>query len=300
MTERRFGRYLVELSSDDKPFFPDDHLTKGDLIDYYDRIAETMLPHLRDRPLTLHRFPDGIAGEGFFQQARGDYFPDWLEGLDVDHGGDTGRVTHILCDHRAALVYLANQGTITLHAWLSRRDQLRCPDQIIFDLDPPGDDFEPVRRGARLVKAGMEAAGLVPFLKTTGSRGLHVVAPIRPEAEFGQVRELAKKLAARLADAHPDELTTEQRKNKRRGRLYLDIMRNVFGQTAVAPWSVRAKPGAPVATPLAWRELDDPELGPRSFTVTNVFRRLGQRRDPWAGMTRHAVAPATVEQNLKK
>lgn len=300
MTQQSYGGHQVELSNTDKVFFPDAGITKGDLLEYYERIADTMLPHIRERPLTLNRFPDGIGEDGFFQQARGDYFPHWLDSLDVDHGSSTGHVQHMLANHQASLVYLANQGTVTFHSWLSKTGHLTLPDQVIFDLDPPGDDFEPVRQAARLVAEGMRQCGLTPFVKTTGSRGLHVVAPLKPEAEFEQVRSLARKLAQALSDAYPDQLTTEQRKQKRRGRLYLDIMRNTFGQTAVTPYSVRAKPHAPIATPLEWGELDDHKLGPQRFTLANIFRRMGQRQDPWHDMHRKAVSIRTFEEGVSQ
>ncbi len=184
MTERRIGRHAVQLSHPDKTMFPDIGMSKRGVVDYYERIAEYMLPHIEDRPLTLHRFPDGIDKPGFYQQARGGHFPDWLPGLEIEHGGDTGNVCHVLCDSAAALAYLANQGVIALHAWLSRRDKLHQPDQIIVDLDPPGDDFEPVRQAALQVAAFMRELGLTPFVKTTGSRGLHVIAPIRAGSRF--------------------------------------------------------------------------------------------------------------------
>lgn len=300
MKKRNFGRYRLELTHLTKVFFPDSHLTKGDLVNYYEEIADILLPHIRDRPLTLHRFPDGIIKEGFFQQSRSDYFPDWLPGLEIEHGGETGRVQHVACDHPACLVYLANQGTITLHRWLSRTRHLKQPDMIIFDLDPPGNDFEAVRKGAWKVGQGMREAGMTPYVMTTGSRGLHVVAPLRPEAGFDQVREAAQTLARWLGEHYPDELTTEQRKNKRRGRLYLDVMRNAFGQTAVAPYTVRAKPKAPVATPLDWDELDDPELDAQSYNATNIFQRLAQKGDPWRDMRRRAIKPDTLRKSMEK
>ncbi len=290
----------VPFSHPDKVLFPDDGLTKADLADYYRRVAPVMLPHLAERPLTLHRFPDGIGADGFYQQNRSDHFPDWLPGRRLDHGGDTGEVHHILCQRPADLVYLAGQGTLTLHAWLSHADRPQRPDQLVFDLDPPGGDFEPVRQAARQVRDALRQAGLTPFLKTTGSRGLHVVAPLKPVADFDRVRRACRRLSDHLAARHPDQLTTEQRKNKRRGRLYLDIQRNAFGQTAVAPYAVRARPGAPVATPLDWHELDDPALGPRRYTLGNLFRRLGQKDDPWAGMARHAADPAVLEHALEE
>lgn len=289
MSKSTYGGHRLELSNLDKIFFPDTKLTKGDLIDYYQRISDHILPYIQDRPLTLQRFPEGINKKGFFQQSRSDHYPDWMPGLEIDHGGDTGVKEHILCPDQGGLVYLADQGAITLHSWLSRKNKLKYPDQLIVDLDPSGEDFEPVRKAAKLVRKGMCELGLTPYLKTTGSRGLHVVAPLKPKQNFDRVRELAGRFTKRLAAAHDQQLTTEQRKNKREGRIYLDIMRNAFGQTAVAPFAVRALPGAPVATPLAWDELEDGELGPQSFNIENLFRRLGQKQDPWSGMGRHGV-----------
>lgn len=300
MTERKFGRHTIDLSNLDKTLFPDAGYTKGDLVDYYDQVADIMLPHIKDRPLTLHRFPDGIGKSGFFQQNRADYYPDWLDELSVDHGGDTGQVRHIMTNHKAALVYLANQGAITLHRWLSRQDKLENPDCLIFDLDPPGKDFSPVRQAARWVADAMRELGLTPYVMTTGSKGVHVVAPLRPEADFDGVRDIAQTLAHWLADQHPDDLTTEQRKNKRRGRIYLDVMRNAFGQTAVAPYAIRAIPGAPVATPLDWDELDDTGIEPQTFTLSNILKRLDKQDDPWSGMYRHAVKPSKLGGALKK
>lgn len=300
MTERKIGRYTIDLTNADKVYFPDDKLTKGDLVDYYEKIADTMLPHVKGRPLTLHRFPDGIGKSGFFQQNRSDHYPKWLDELAVDHGGNTGEVRHVLANHKAALVYLADQGVITLHRWLSQQDNIDNPDTLIFDLDPPGEDFGPVREAARWVAEAMRELGMTPYVMTTGSKGVHVVTPLRPEANFDSVRETAQELARWLADQHPDELTTEQRKNKRKGRIYLDVMRNTFGQTAVAPYAVRAKPGAPIATPLEWEELDDKAVKPQTFNLENIMKRVEDRGDPWSGMQRHAVKPANIAEALKR
>lgn len=289
----------IALSHPDKVLFPDDGLTKADLADYYQRVAPLMLPHLRGRALTLHRFPDGIGESGFYQQNRSDHFPDWLPARRIDHGGDTGEVTHIFCERAADLVYLASQATLTLHAWLSQAARPNRPDQLVFDLDPPGDDFAPVRRAAHQIGDALREAGLTPFVKTTGSRGLHVVAPLKPDADFDRVRRACRRLADHLAARHPDALTTEQRKNKRQGRLYLDIMRNAFGQTAVAPYAVRAKPGAPVAMPLDWEEVNDRAIGPRRYTMENAFRRLGQKDDPWADLGRSAAGIDKLEAALE-
>lgn len=302
MSVESFGRYSVELSNLDKALFPDSGITKGDLIDYYREIAEVMIPHLRDRPLTLHRFPDGIDAGGFYQQERSEHFPDWImtrrtpraDGED-DNGGP---VEHVLGNNRATLVYLANQATITLHGWLSRAPRISKPDRLIFDLDPPDEDFDAVRAAAGRVVELMQRLGMNPYAMTTGSRGLHVLAPLRPESDFDETRELAKDMADCLAYRHPDELTVEQRKNKRRGRIYLDVMRNAYAQTSVMPYAVRAQPGAPVATPLELAEVQDPELGPRRWHLGNVRRRLGQKGDPWSDIQRHATAIRSARRKL--
>jgi len=298
----RFGPYRVELSNLDKVLFPEAGITKGDLVEYYRRVAGRLVPHLENRPLTLHRFPDGIGEDGFYQQAAADYFPDWIATVEVERasGSDAAAVRHALCNNAATLVYLANQGTVALHGWLARAPELERPDRLLFDLDPPGDDFAAVRRAARAVAGLMQELGLTPFAMTTGSRGLHVAAPLRPEWPFDRVRELAKDMADWLARRHPDQLTVEQRKAKRGGRIYLDVMRNAYGQTAVAPYSVRALPGAPVATPLALDELEDSALGPQRWTIRNLFRRLGQKDDPWADIGRHAAAPERARDVLSE
>ena len=300
MTIERFGRYSVELSNTDKLLFPDSGISKGDLIDYYRNIAEVMLPHLQDRPLTLQRFPDGIDQQGFYQQESSDYFPDWISTRHTARADDGDAVQHVLCNNQATLVYLANQAVITLHGWLARAPRITRPDRLIFDLDPADNDFTAVRRAARQVAELMQALGMSPFVMTTGSRGLHVVAPLRAEADFDSVRSLAQDMAALLAERHADALTVEQRKNKRRGRIYLDVMRNSYGQTAVSPYSVRALPGAPVATPLDLAELGDRRLDPQRWHLKNILRRLGQKDDPWADMARHGVTASRAQRALRQ
>lgn len=292
----------VELTHPDRPYFPDAGITKGDVVDYYRRVADVMLPHLRGRPLTLQRFPEGIEGEGFFQKEASEHFPDWIERVSVEK--EDGRVRHALVEDAAGLVYLANQGTLTFHTWLSRADRLRTPDRLIFDLDPPatddgkGEDFRPVREGARALRELLEGLGLPSFVMTTGSKGLHVAVPLRREGDFDEVRAFARGAAERLAADHPDRFTVEQRKAKRRGRVFLDFLRNGYAQTAVAPYSVRARPGAPVATPLDWSELGSGELRPDRYTVRNLFRRLAQKDDPWAEIEAEAVSLEGAAERL--
>ncbi|MDX1595271.1 MAG: ATP-dependent DNA ligase, partial [Gammaproteobacteria bacterium] len=252
----------------------------------------------RDRPLTLQRFPDGLDADGFFQQQRADHFPGWLPGQRLDRADGSGRVAHVLCNEPADLRYLADQGTVTFHGWLSRRGAIDRPDRLLFDLDPPGSSFEPVRFAARELRALLRELGLTPFLMTTGSRGAHVVVPIEPRSGFDAVRRFANAVADLLARRHPERLTTAQRKNAREGRLFLDVQRNSRGQTGVLPYSLRARPGAPVATPLDWRELDRDTLDAQSYRLDNLRQRLGAKRDPWAGIDRHAARLDSVRPRL--
>ena len=287
-------RAAVEISNPDKALFPDG-LTKANLARYYERIAETMLPHVRGRPVHMQRFPDGIEGNEIQQKQAPDYFPDFVERARVKRKRG-GSVDHVVIENEETLVYLADQACITPHVWLSRIDKVDHPDQVIFDLDPPGRDLEPVRAAARALKELLEETGLAAYLKTTGSRGLHVVAPLDRSADFDEVRTFARKLAALLAEREPKRFTVEQRKEKRRGRLYLDTARNAYAQTAVAPYAVRALPGAPIACPLEWRELDRVE--PRQFTVRNIARRLARKDDPWAEIRSDAHSLRRAQRRL--
>jgi bifunctional non-homologous end joining protein LigD len=292
----KVGRLTVALTNTGKVLFPDDGITKGDLIGYYQAAADVMLPYLRDRPVAMARYPDGITGERIFQKNVGRHFPDWIPRVEVGKQG--GQLCQVVCTKAADLVYLANQATIELHPFLSRvgqedsPDQLHRPDMLIFDLDPPDTGhFEAVRTAAlRLREILEDDLGLAAFVKTTGSKGLHVQVPLNGREEFDPVREFARDVAALLAAAEPDLVTVEQRKDARHGPVYADIMRNAYAQTAVAAYSVRARPGAPVATPVSWDEVADPALAADSFTLRTLSDRLaqlGKTGDPWAGMSRH-------------
>ena len=278
----------IEISSVDKVFFPDAGITKGDVLDHYQAVAAVMVPHLAGRPLTLQRFPDGIEGSGFYQKDASGHFPGWIRTVEVDKRSGRGTVDHVVCDDEATLMYLADQGTVTFHVGPAPADDLEHPDIVVFDLDPPEDGgSDDLRAGVRIVWDSLEEVGLTPFLQTTGSKGFHVVAPIEPGPSFDEVRRDLRDLADVLAQREPDLLTTAQRKDKREGRIYLDLGRNAFGQTYVAPYSVRPRDGAPVATPIDRDELGRAE--PRYYTVGNIRRRLGQKDDPWAGMRSRAV-----------
>lgn len=274
----------IQVPRPEKLLFPRDGITKADLVDYYLRIAPVMVPHLRGRPLMLQRFPDGIEGKSFYQKDASDYFPDWVRRVEVPKAG--GTVDHVVCDDAATLVYLASQACITPHAWTSRVDRLDRPDRMIFDLDPPGERFDLVRRAARELRRLLEGLGLAPFLMTTGSRGAHVVVPLDRQDDVDAVRVFAHAVADLMARRDPSRLTIEQRKAKRGERLFIDVMRNGYAQTAVPPYAVRPLRGAPVATPLDWRELG--AGGPQRHSLRTIFRRLARKPDPWAAIDRDA------------
>jgi bifunctional non-homologous end joining protein LigD len=292
------GRRRVPLTNPDKVLFPDVGVTKSDLVTYYRDVAGVMVPHIRGHPLMLQRCPDGIRGECFYQKHASAYFPDWIATVDAPKEG--GVVHHVVCNDEATLAYLAGQACIGFHSWLSRADRLERPDRIIFDFDPSGHDFDDVRSGAKSTARLLEQLGLEPFVATTGSRGLHVVAPIERRSSFDEVRAFARRAAELLAAADPEHLTVEARKQARRGRVLIDIMRNGYAQTAIAPYSVRVLPGAPVATPLSWPELDDRRLGPQRFGVANVRQRLAAHGDPWSVMASHARSLAGARRLLEE
>ncbi|KUM85618.1 MULTISPECIES: non-homologous end-joining DNA ligase [Streptomyces] len=296
----RAGKRTVEVHRPDKVLFPGGdgakEYTKADLVDYYRAVAPFMLPHLRGRPLMLERHPDGLDGPRFMQKNTPDSYPEWISRVEVPKEG--GTVCHTVCDDTATLLYLADQACLTLHRWLSRAGSVERPDRMVFDLDPAGDDdFALVREAAGLLGELLDELSLPSALMTTGSRGLHVVVPLNGRHDVDEVREFAKDVADTLVAGHPDRLTTAARKKDRGDRLYLDIQRNAYAQTAVAPFTVRAKPGAPVATPMAWAQLDDPGLDARRWTIADAVEQA--RTDPWAGVMakRRALGPARRRLN---
>ena len=289
----------VTITHPDKVLFPGDGVTKGDLAAYYERVAEWMLPHVKGRPVSMQRFPDGIDGKGFFHKDVPDYFPDWVRRVDV--AKHDGRVTHAIASDARTLVYLVGQNTITPHVWLSRADRIDQPDRLVIDLDPPpGSDFDTVRRGARQAGELLREIGLEPFAQVTGSKGIHVWTPIRRRAPFDDAKELSNDLAGLLAARHPDELTTEFRKAQRAGRILVDVARNRYAQTVVPPYAARPLPGAPVATPIEWDELSDARLRPDGWSVRTVLGRLESAGDPWAQMQAHAKGLSAPRRALRR
>ncbi len=292
----RVDRREIEISRPEKVLFPDDGITKGDLIEYYARIAPRILPHVRDRPLTLERYPNGINTKRFFQKEVSSYFPTWIRTITVPKVG--GTVTHVLCNDTATLVYIANQACVTPHIFLSRADKLTVPDQLVFDLDPQDDDFEPVRSTALAFKQLLDDLGLPAFLKTTGSRGLHVVVPLRRRENFDAVRTFGRDLAGIIVSQAPEARTMENLKANRGNRVFIDTNRNGYAQLVAPAYAVRARRGAPVSVPLAWSELRKKNLRSNSFTIRTIFDRLELTTDPWADFWRSGVSLISARRRL--
>jgi bifunctional non-homologous end joining protein LigD len=291
------GRPEPPLSNLDKIFWPDEKITKGDVIDYYREVADVLVPHLRDRPFTMKRYPDGITGGHFFQKDAPKHMPDWIPTAAFPATSRDDRrkrmINYPLVNEPAALIWMANMGCIDMNAWYSRADKAERPDFVLFDLDPtPEVGFAGAVEAAQLVKVALEAVGLRGYPKTSGADGIHVLVPLVRRYGYDDSRKLSATLARALAESHPDLITTEWSKARRRGVL-IDANQNGPGRTIASVYSVRPRPGAPVSTPVEWDELT-PELTPEDFTMEVVLGRVADRGDLYAPVLedRQALGPA--------
>lgn len=265
----------IEISHPDKIIFPDLSITKLDMVIYYEKIADYILPYLKDRPLTLERFPEGIQDEGFYQKHAQDYYPDFLERITLDT--EEGKATEILCNNKKSIIYLANQGTVVFHVWQSKKDTLNQPDKIILDLDPSGSaGYSKLKRASHILEEYFQNKKQETYPILTGKRGIHICQDISPKRDFDAIRMELRETCESLVDSHPTLFTIEMRKNKRDGKIFLDYVRNAYGQTTVCPFSLRPTPNASVATPLEWREFDTIRSADQ-YTYHNIFRRLGAK-----------------------
>jgi bifunctional non-homologous end joining protein LigD len=281
------GARRIEISHPDKALFTRPKITKLELARYYELVAGAMLPHIRGRPLALQAFPNGIDRNGFFLKSIPKYFPDWITTATVPKRG--GSLTQAIANDAATLVYLAGQNVVTPHVWLSRADQPRQPDRLILDFDPAtGVSFAEVRAAARDAGERLRDAGLSPHAMVTGSRGVHVLCPLRRGPSFEEVHRFARALAeAMVADA-PEHLTLEWHRENRGRRIYVDVNRINYAQHAVAPYGVRPRRRGPVAMPIAWEELSDPKCKPDRWTIRDAPARLDSQGDAWKGIGRRA------------
>ena len=294
----KIGSREMEITRPEKILFPEDGITKGELIEYYASIAPRILPHLRNRPLTLERYPDGIHKQRIFQKEVSSYFPQWIRRIAVKKVG--GVVNQLVCNDVATLVYIANQACVTPHIFLSRIDKLDVPDQMVLDLDPQGEDFELVRSTARAFKKLLDDLELPAYLKTTGSRGLHVVVPLQRREGFDSVRDFARELARIVVSQAPEERTLESLKVNRGGRVFIDTNRNAYAQLVAPAYAVRARKGAPVSVPLDWSELKKKNLRSDGVTIRTIFDRLAKVGDPWEDFWRSGVSLAKARRKLER
>lgn len=280
----------IELSNGDRILFPKVRITKKELVDYYVAVAPLMMPLIKDHILTLQRYPSGIHAEGFYQKDAGSYFPSWIKKVKITRK-EGGVVNYVVATSQATIVYLANQATITFHTWLSRVNKVQYPDRMIFDLDPSGKDFNEVRQAALAIKDILDGFSMRSFVMATGSRGLHVVVPLRRIYTFDEVAQAAYHCAELLIQQAPKKYTLEVRKQKRGSRIFIDTLRNRYSATAVAPYSVRVKDRASVALPLSWHEVRNAKLRPDGMTIKEIKKILA-RKTEWTAFTR-------VQNNLK-
>jgi bifunctional non-homologous end joining protein LigD len=272
------------ITHPDKVLFPQDGITKGELAAYYEMIAPFMLPHIRARPVTMERYPAGIGRKGFLQKDVSKGFPDWLERVEVPKKG--GTVHHPLVRDRRSLVWLANQNCITPHVWTSRAPNLYRPDICVFDLDPSEDEPGVLRAAAMALHELLNELGLPSWVKTSGSKGFHIVVPLDGQTGFGDVSRFAQAVGTILVKRNAKHLTQEFSKADRGGRILVDTGRNGYSATFAAAYAVRAKAGAPVSAPCTWEEIERGDLGPRTFTLRTMRDRVAQVGDLWAELRR--------------
>ena len=278
----------VQITHPEKVLFPpagdNAAITKGDLAAYYDAVARVMVPHIRARPITMERYHRGIAAPGFFQKDVSKGFPAWLERVEVPKKG--GTVHHPIVTDARSLLWLANQNCITPHVWTSRAPDLYHPDICVFDLDPSEEDADVLRGAALKLRALLDELGLPSWVKTSGSKGFHIVVPLDGKTEMGQVAAFAHGVGALLVKREPGTLTQEFHKVDRAGRILVDTGRNGYSATFAAPYAVRAKPGAPVSAPCTWEEVDQGGVAPRTFTLRTMAARHDAVGDVWSDLRR--------------
>lgn len=288
----------MTITHPDKILFPDSGITKGELAAYYEMIASVMVPHMRARPVTMERYHRGIGAPGFFQKDVSKGFPEWLQRAEVPKKG--GTVHHPLVTDTRSLLWLANQNCITPHVWTSRAPDLYHPDICVFDLDPSEENPAQLTAAALQLRDFLAELGLPSWLKTSGSKGFHIVVPLDGKTNMGEVASFAHTVGSLLVKRDPDNLTQEFHKVDRGRRILVDTGRNGYSATFAAAYAVRAKPGAPVSAPCTWDELHSGAVGPRTFTLRNMERRMATAGDVWADMKRRGRSLKRALEQLRK
>ena len=285
------------ITHPEKVLFPDDGITKGELAAYYERIAPAMLPHIRGRPITMERFHRGIGEKGFFQKDVSKGFPEWLERVEVGKKG--GVVHHPIVTDTRSLLWLANQNSITPHVWIARVPDLLHPDSCVFDLDPSEEQPEILSAAAIALRDLLLELGLESWVKTSGSKGFHIVAPLDGSADYNEAGRFANAAGTLLVRRDPKHLTQEFSKADRGGRILVDTGRNAYHATFAAAYSVRAKPGAPVSAPCTWDEVKN-GIGPQSFSLRGMADRVSTRGDLWSEMLTRGQTLTSATERLRR
>ena len=287
------------ISHPDKILFPGDGITKGELASYYEMIAPVMLPHLRGRPITMERYHRGITAPGFFQKDVVKGFPEWLERVEVPK--KDGTVHHPIANDARSLLWLANQNSITIHVWPSRAPNLYYPDICVFDLDPSNENEpERLRNAALMVRDFLGELGLTSWVKTSGSKGFHIAVPLDGKSDFGVVARFAHVVGRVLVERDPENLTQEFSKVDRAGRILVDTGRNGYSATFAATYTVRAKAGAPVSAPCTWDEVSSGAVGPRTFTLRMMEKRIAEVGDLWKDLLKSKRSLKSAIKKLQK
>jgi len=284
------------ITHPEKVLFPDDGITKGELAAYYEAIAPVMVPHISGRPVTMERYPSGIGSKGFFHKDVSKGFPEWLERVEVPK--KDGVVHHPIVRDTRSLLWITNQNCITPHVWTSRAPNLYYPDICVFDLDPSRPDLDRLNEAAFALRDLLAELDLTSWVKTSGSKGLHIVVPLDGKTKMGDVARFANAIGAALVERHPDRLTQEFSKADRGTRIYVDTGRNGYSATFAAAYAVRAKPGAPVSAPCTWEELQRGDASPQAFTLRNLVERVARVGDLWADMRKSRFSVANRLKRL--
>ena len=286
------------ITHPEKIMFPEDGITKGDLAAYYAGVAKVMLPHISGRPVTMERFPAGIGKKGFWQKDVSKGFPEWLERVAVPK--KDGVVHHPVITDERSLLWVTNQNAITQHVWISRIPELYYPDICVFDLDPSRDDVDSVRAAALGLRDLLDELGLPSWIKTSGSKGFHIVVPLDGKTKMDEVAGFADRVGKVFVSLAPDHLTREFNKVDRKGRIYVDTGRNGYSATFAAAYTVRAKKGAPVSAPCTWEEIEKGKVAPDSFTLRNMAARIKKAGDIWSDMLRKRPSLKKPMEKLKR
>jgi bifunctional non-homologous end joining protein LigD len=288
--------HVVKVTNLDKVFWPDEGYTKGDLIEYYEKIAPLMLPYLENRPIFITRFPDGINGKSFYQKDAPGFAPEWVRTETIYSEGNDQGIRYFVIDDAEMLRYVINLGTIPIHPWSSRIGRLEQPDWMILDLDPKGAPFPNVVRVAKTLKGVLDELEIESYVKTSGATGLHILVPLGARYTYEQSRTFARVLATLVVEREPEIATVVRAVQARGGKVYVDFGQNAHGQTIVAPFCVRPVPGATVSCPLDWSEVT-PKLTPAKFTIESVPKRFEKREDPLRGVLGKGIR---IEEAVKR